>query len=126
MLTRSFSYGVTALLQSLDCLRGGSSLTAAGVVNLLVLLTQRRKRDRVWFGNLQLQCQSVCDWPVDWSVQSVRTTVLTPNLVCVMSPLMGCSCWVGGYNETESHYAFYNCTMRASGTVPTSGLSNLQ
>jgi len=95
MLTRSFSYGVTALLQSLDCLRGGSSLTVAGVVNLLVLLTQRRKRDRVWFGNLQLHCQSVCDWPVDWSVQSVRTTVLTPNLVCVMSPHLSWVAHVG-------------------------------
>ena len=85
MLTRSLSYGVTALLQSLDCLRGGSSLTVAGVVNLLVLLTQRRKRDRVWFGNLQLHCQSVCDWHVYCSVQSLETTVLTPNCFCVMS-----------------------------------------
>ena len=106
-------------------------MAVAGVVHLRVLLKPQaeEERDRVGSCNLQLHCQSVCDWPVYWSVQSVRTAVLAPNCVCVMSLLsaMECSCGVGGNNETESsHCAIYNCTLRASGTVPTSGLFNPQ
>jgi len=37
---------------------------------------------------------------------------------------MDCSQSVGGINETESHCAINNCTLRVSGTVPTTGLSN--
>ena len=35
--------------------------------------------------NLQLHRLSFCDWAVNWSVQSLETTVLTPNFFCVMS-----------------------------------------
>jgi hypothetical protein len=50
--------------------------------NFCVLLMQRRKWDRVWRCRLQLHCLSVCDWPVYWPVQSVRTTLLTSLFVC--------------------------------------------
>ena len=49
-----------------------------------------------------------------------------PRLCHVTLSVMGCSCGVGGYNETASRLAIYNCTMRASVTVPASGLSNPQ
>ena len=49
------------------------------------LLKQWRRWDRVGSCNLQLHCQSVCDWHVYCSVQSLETTVLTPNCFCVMS-----------------------------------------
>ena len=137
MLTRFLSYGVIARLQSLDCLGGGSILTVVGVSlegsggrgAFACTAHAEEGRDRVGSCNLQLHCQSVCDWPGYWSVQSVRTAVLAPNCVCVRSPLsaMDCSCGVGGNNETESsHCAIYNCTLRALGTVPTSGLFNPQ
>jgi len=66
-------------------------LTVEGVVHWPGLLTKRRKRDRVWSCNLQLHCWSVCDWHVYCSVQSWKTTSLTPNFVCVMSH---CLSWV--------------------------------
>ena len=43
MLTRSLSYGVTALLQSLDCLQGGSILTVVGMVRFLVFAHAEEK-----------------------------------------------------------------------------------
>ena len=93
MLTRFLSYGVIARLQSLDCLGGGSILTVVGVSldgsggrgALACIAHAVEERDRVGSCNLQLHCQSVCDWPVYWSVQSLETTVLTPNCFCVMS-----------------------------------------
>ena len=93
MLTRFLSYGVIAGLQSLDCLRGGSFLTVVGVSldgsggrgPLACIAHAVEERDRVGSCNLQLHCQSVCDWPVYWSVQSLETTVLTLNCFCVMS-----------------------------------------
>ena len=45
--------------------------------------------------------------------------------VSVTLSVKDCSCGVGGINEKESHCA-NNCTMRASMTVPASGLSNTQ
>ena len=51
----------------------------------------RRRGDRVRWCTLQLHCRSVCDWHVYCSVQPWKITLLTPNLVCVMSP---CLSWV--------------------------------
>ena len=85
MLTRSLSYGVTALLQSLDCLRGGSILAVLGVVRFPVFAHAVEKMGQSRVVQSTTAPPECCDWLVYWSVQSVRTAVLAPNFLCVMS-----------------------------------------
>ena len=77
---------------------------------------------------LQLHCPSVCDWPVykqsdPWRLRCGHPTSYVSYTLSAMDCSRGVGC---GINETEAQCAITNCTLRASGTVPATGMSNPQ
>ena len=60
-------------------------MSEVGVLQSLLHCPIRARKEETESGRAIYNCRSVCDWLVYWSVQSLETTVLTPNFFCVMS-----------------------------------------
>jgi hypothetical protein len=119
---------MVSLLQSLDCLKGGSILSVMGGVHFGICSCRGQMRQSQVVQSTTALPE--CLWLASLLVSPILGDfcVDTPLLLChVTLSVMDFSRGVEGINETESHCA-NNCTLRASGRVLFlgCGLSNPQ